>query len=101
MWLIARCWLEILGMDLSNSVSDEQSMLFLAWGLSEVPAQPDETEELQVIRVPFWEAVARIKGGEIRDSMSVAGLLRVALMAAQRELPEHVTSLIGPDSLRD
>src|ERR1022692_4849097 len=32
--LVARCWTEILGMDLSNSVTDERSAMFLAWNLS-------------------------------------------------------------------
>jgi 8-oxo-dGTP pyrophosphatase MutT (NUDIX family) len=93
--LTARRWMEIQGMDLSNSVSDECSTAFLAWELSEVPAQPDETEKLQVARVPFWEAIERVKRGEIRDSISVAALFRVALMALQGELPEPVARAIG------
>lgn len=93
--LTARRWMEIQSMDLSNSVSDERSTAFLAWELSEVPAQPDETEKLQVARVPFWEAIERVKRGEIRDSISVAALLRVALMALQGELPEPVARAIG------
>jgi 8-oxo-dGTP pyrophosphatase MutT (NUDIX family) len=88
-------WLEILGVDLSNSVSDESGTLFLAWNLSETSAQPEHTEQLQVARVPFWDAVARVKRGEIRDSLSVAGLLRVALMAYQNELPQQVARMIG------
>lgn len=93
--LVAKCWMEILGMDLSNSVSDEGGTMFLAWNLSEAPSQPDETEELQVARVPFWDAVARVKRREIRDSMSVAALLRVALMSLQGELPREIASAIG------
>ncbi len=93
--LAARRWMEIQCMDLSNSVSDEHSTVFLAWELSEVPAQPDEHEILQIARVPFWEAVERVKSGEIRDAISVAALLRVALMALQGELPEHVARAIG------
>jgi 8-oxo-dGTP pyrophosphatase MutT (NUDIX family) len=93
--LVARCWTEILGMDLSNSVTDERSTVFLAWDLSEVPAQPEETEQLQVARVPFWDAVARVKRGEIRDAMSVSALLRVALMALQKELPQQIAKTIG------
>ncbi len=81
--LVARSWMEVLGMDLSNSVSDERGAAFLAWDLSEAAAKPDDTEQLQVARVPFWDAVARVKRGEIRDSISVAALLRVALMALQ------------------
>jgi 8-oxo-dGTP pyrophosphatase MutT (NUDIX family) len=93
--LVARHWLEILGMDLSNSVSDERGTVFLAWELSEGPAQPDETELLQVARVQFWDAVDRVKRGEIRDAISVAALIRVALMALQGELPEQIARAIG------
>ena len=93
--LTSRRWMEIQSMDLSNSVSDECSTAFLAWELSEVPAQPDETEKLQVERVPFWDAIDRVKRGEIRDAISVAALLRVALMASQGELPEPVARAIG------
>ncbi len=93
--LVAECWKEIVAMDLSNSVTDEHSTAFLAWELSAVPAQPDETEKLQVARVPFWEAVDRVKRGEIRDAISVAALVRVALMAMQGELPEQIAKAIG------
>jgi ADP-ribose pyrophosphatase len=88
-------WTEILSMDLSNSVTDERSTVFLAWELSETASDPDEAEQLQVARVPFWEAVARVKRGEIRDAITVTSLLRVALMAVQRELPEQIARAIG------
>ena len=93
--LAAGRWIEIQGMDLSNCVSDERSTAFLAWELSKVPAQPDETEMLQIARVPFWDAVDRAKRGESRDASSVAALLRVALMALQGELPEQIARAIG------
>ena len=93
--LSARRWTEILGMDLSNSVTDERSTTFLAWELSEARAQPDITEKLQIARIPFWNAVDRVKRGEIRDSISIAALLRVALMALQGELPEQIARAIG------
>jgi 8-oxo-dGTP pyrophosphatase MutT (NUDIX family) len=93
--LAAKHWTEIVSMDMSNSVSDERSTIFLAWGLSGMAAQPDETEVLQIARVPFWDAVERVKRGEIRDAMSVAALLRVALMALQNELPQQIANAIG------
>lgn len=93
--LAARCWKEIVALDLSNSVTDERATAFLAWELSPVPVEPDETEKLQVERVPFWDAVDRAKRGEIRDAMSVAALVRVALMALQGELPEQIAKVIG------
>ena len=93
--LVAGSWTKILETDLSNSVTDERGVLFLAWDLSETPAQPDDTEQLQITRLPFWDAVDRVKRREIRDSMSVAALLRVALMALQRELPHPIAKLLG------
>jgi 8-oxo-dGTP pyrophosphatase MutT (NUDIX family) len=92
----AQQWLQVLGMDLSNSVTDEQGTGFLAWDLTDGVAEPEETEQLRVVRVPFWEAVDRVKRGEIRDLVSAATLLRVALMAIENELPEPVAKLIKP-----
>lgn len=92
--LAARHWLPVLGMDVSNSVTDEQGTAFLAWDLADGVAEPEETELLKVVRVPFWNAVARIERGEIRDLMSIAALLRVAMMARQGELPNVVAESI-------
>jgi 8-oxo-dGTP pyrophosphatase MutT (NUDIX family) len=92
--LTAKRWVEILEMDLSNSVTDERGTMFLAWDLLEGPAQPEKTEQLRIERVSFSEAVERVKRGEIRDSLSVAALLRVALMAMQGELPKSIGELI-------
>jgi ADP-ribose pyrophosphatase len=90
----AGSWLEIVGIDLSNSVTDESGSAFLAWDLSHGTAQPDDSEQLQVVRVPFREALSRVKRGEIRDSLSVAAILRVALMAFQGELPEPLRGVL-------
>ncbi len=90
----ARNWLEIVGMDLSNSVTNEKGTAFLAWDLSHGAAQPEDSEQLHVVRVPFGEALERVKRGEIRDSLSVAAILRVALMTLQGELPEGLRGVV-------
>ncbi len=90
----AKQWLQILGMDLSNSVTNEQGTAFLAWDLTEGAAEPEDTEELQVLRLPFWEAVRRAEKGEIRDGVSIAALFRAALMALQGELPEPLAKVL-------
>jgi len=94
--LEAQGWLEILGMDLSNSVTDEAGTAFLAWDLTHGPSQPEDTEQLKIIRLPFWECIARVKRGEIRDGVSVAALYRVALMALQGELPAPLSAILSP-----
>ncbi|MFT4744320.1 MAG: 8-oxo-dGTP pyrophosphatase MutT (NUDIX family) [Nitriliruptoraceae bacterium] len=61
---------------LSNSVTDEMAMLWVASGLTPVVAKTsDPTEELRVTRVPFAEAVAATIDGRIDDAMSILGLL--------------------------
>jgi hypothetical protein len=41
---------------------------------------PEETEQLVVRRVSFDEAFEMVERGEITDSMSVAGILKVKLL---------------------
>lgn len=61
---------------LSNSMTDELALLWLATDL--VPhevASDDPTEDLRVARVPFGEAVAACLDGRIEDAMTILGLL--------------------------
>jgi ADP-ribose pyrophosphatase len=76
----AASWTELLRAHLSNSVSDEEAILYLARGLTDGPAEPEGTEQLQVRRVPLAEALALVERDEITDAMSVMGLQRLALM---------------------
>jgi 8-oxo-dGTP pyrophosphatase MutT (NUDIX family) len=73
-------WQELLRAHLSNSVSDEEAIVYLAHGLKDGTAAPEGTEQLQVRRVPFAEALRMVERGEITDALSVMGLQRVALM---------------------
>lgn len=71
---------EIQRMHLSNSVSDELAIIYLAQDLTQGDAEPEETEELQVIKVPFAKAYQMVMDGEITDSMSIAAILKVQLL---------------------
>jgi 8-oxo-dGTP pyrophosphatase MutT (NUDIX family) len=66
------------GVQLSNSTSDEICDLFIARGLTLAEAQPEETEELEVLRLPLAESVEMARDGRIRDSVSVLALLALA-----------------------
>ncbi len=72
-------WQELLRAHLSNSVSDEAAVVFLARGLTQGPAAPEGTERLQVRWVPFAEALRMVERGEITDALSVMGIQCVAL----------------------
>lgn len=63
---------------LSNSVSDERATIYVATDLTQAEADPEETEALQVRRLPLAEAVAMVRRGEITDSISVIALLALA-----------------------
>lgn len=80
--LVAEEWIKVVEMHLSNSVTDEYAVIYLARKLSQHLANPDETEQLQVKKLPFEEAYQMVERGEITDAMSVAAILKVKLMLA-------------------
>ena len=85
--LSAKHWMEVLRMELSNSVTDEQAVAWLAWGLSPVPVAPDPTEVIAIVRVPFTALMHEIHRGAIRDAFTVATALRAYHMAREGLLP--------------
>jgi 8-oxo-dGTP pyrophosphatase MutT (NUDIX family) len=92
--LRARHWREMLRMDLSNSATDETAWIFLAWGLQQRTAHPEETEQLTIRRLPFVEALRMVERGAIKDAMSVAGIQRVQMMALAGKLPRDLGAAI-------
>jgi 8-oxo-dGTP pyrophosphatase MutT (NUDIX family) len=87
---------EILEMDLSNSLSDERCIIFLATDLTPGEASPEPTEVLQRRTAPFTELLDRVVCGHIRDSMTVAAVLRAHHMAVRGELPpELAKAMLG------
>lgn len=81
--LKASKWTELLRMHLSNSVSDELGIIYLAEGLTQHDAEPEETEDLRLMHVSLEEAYQMVLQGKITDSLSVAGILKLKLMQAQ------------------
>jgi hypothetical protein len=67
-------------MDLSNSASDEQAIIFVAQGLTHHAPQPDHDEELEQRKLPFAELHGMVMRGEVRDSLTVAAVMKVKLM---------------------
>ncbi len=63
----------------SPGFSDEKLHLFLAEGLREGKAEPEEDEFLEEVRIPLERALAMVAAGEIRDSKTVAGLALASL----------------------
>jgi 8-oxo-dGTP pyrophosphatase MutT (NUDIX family) len=84
--LRARRWQELLQCDLSNSVTDERAIAFLATELVQGPAEPESTEQLVVRRLPLSEVFRMVSAGEIRDALSVLALQKVQLLQAEGRL---------------
>ncbi len=77
--ITATNWQEIMRFHTSNSVTDEEGYIFLAEDLTFGESQLEETEaDLVVKKLTFQEALQMVMDGKITDSMSVAGLLKVA-----------------------
>ena len=75
----ASTWLELGRMHLSNSVSDEHAVIYLATGLTSGTATPDGTEALDVRWLPFDEVLAMTRDGQVTDALTVMAVQRVAL----------------------
>ncbi|HEV3222329.1 MAG TPA: NUDIX hydrolase [Puia sp.] len=84
--LVAKSWMKILTMHLSNSVSDEFSVIYLARDLKEHKAAPEETEELVLKKLPFDEVCRMVETGKITDAMSVAAIQQIQLMVYQGKI---------------
>ena len=80
-------WRELARVHLSNSVSDELAVLFLATGLTEGVATPDGTEKLELRWVPFPETLEMTLDGRITDAMSVIAIERLALLRSKGVAP--------------
>ena len=84
--LKAKHWQRILDMYLSNSVCDEDATVYVATGLSQHEAVPEETEQLVIKKLPFDEVFAMVQRGEITDSLSVSAILQTKLLLLSGEL---------------
>lgn len=84
--LIAENLSPILQMHLSNSVSDEWAIVYLATGLSQSESRPEPTEDISVTKVTLEEFYTRVEAGEITDSLSVAAAYKLMYMKTTGKL---------------
>jgi 8-oxo-dGTP pyrophosphatase MutT (NUDIX family) len=82
-------WRQVLRLQLSNSITDERAVGYVALGLSEATEahHADDTEALTMVRVPFREALDAALAGHLQDVLTVAMLLRAYHMAREGALP--------------
>lgn len=62
----------------SPGVFDEVIHLYLATGLEQGEAEPEQYEEIEMVRLPLSEALRMAADGEINDGKTIAALFRAA-----------------------
>ena len=92
--LSAATWREVLTLDLSTSLTDEQAVIFIATGLEAGRACPDDTEVLAHRRVHFADVLEAVLDGTVREAMTVAAIPCAQHMAISGALPAGVTHAI-------
>jgi len=84
--IVAKEWMPIQEMHLSNSVSDEYGIIYLARQLSFYDSEPEDSEELEVKKLPFKELYQMVLEGKVTDSLTVAAVLKVQLMLLEGKI---------------
>lgn len=70
-------WEELMRLHTSNSITDELGFAFVATGLSYGETNFEETEDLEIRKLPLEDAVQMVLDGQITDAICAAALLRV------------------------
>ena len=68
-------WRKLMHLHTSNSITDEEARVYLATGLQKGEPDFEETENIEIRRLPLTKAVAMATNGTITDAISVAALL--------------------------
>ncbi len=76
--LSANRWTELMRLHTSNSITDEYGVVYIAEELTQGETAFEETEDLEIRKLPLDEALAMVNAGEITDAISVAALLKTA-----------------------
>lgn len=74
--LVAQSWTPLLEIHTSNSVTNEFGIIYIAQQLSQEMAEPEDTEDLKVKKLPFSEVFNMVMEGTITDSISIAAILK-------------------------
>lgn len=77
---------QVLRLHTSNSITDEEGFVFLAQDLKQEQTEFEDTEDIEVLKLPLKDAIAMAQDGRITDAISVAGLFYLALNAHRHNI---------------
>ncbi len=75
----AEHWRLLARLHLSNSVTDEEALIYIAEGLTPGQTEFEETEQIELRRIHLKDALLMVMDGSITDAISVAALLRLSV----------------------
>ncbi|MEX0645939.1 MAG: NUDIX hydrolase [Parvularculaceae bacterium] len=93
--LVAKSWSPLAAFDISNSVTDETAICYLAWDLAKGPSAPEPSEELDLRCITFADLLNDVLSGAIRDSLTIVMALSAHARALRGELPEPIFRAIA------
>jgi 8-oxo-dGTP pyrophosphatase MutT (NUDIX family) len=92
--ITAHEWVDLGPFDLSNSVTDETGVVYLARGLTFGESEPEGDEVLNVRKVALAEAREMCLDGRITDGVTIIGVLRAwEWLKSNNQLPAETESI--------
>ena len=77
---------QILKMELSNSITDESCLVYLATDLTAGETELESSEDISIMKISLDDALDSVDSGEIRHALGVAAILKLGRMKAAGEL---------------
>ncbi|MEM6628312.1 MAG: NUDIX hydrolase [Bacteroidota bacterium] len=84
--LVAKEFKPLFRLHLSNSVTDEWGIIYLATGLEQHEAEPEDTEDLKLMRLSLDEAYEWVESGKITDSLTITAIYKMKLLQFEGKL---------------
>lgn len=84
--LEAKEWTKLVELHLSNSVTDEKAIVYLAKGLIQGEMELEETEDISVSKVSLNEAYRLVNEQIITDAISVAAIQKLYILHLENKL---------------
>jgi len=83
--LVAKSWEKLMELHLSNSVSNEKAIIYLAKNLSQGEMALEETEDIVVSKLSLKEAYDMVNENKITDAISVAAILKLYILQLENK----------------
>lgn len=83
--LVANSWEKLMELHLSNSVSNEKAIVYLAKELKQGEMELEETEDIVVSKLSLKEAYAMVNENKITDAISVAAILKLYILQLENK----------------